>query len=65
MHTTHVGYMQKVSGVLGDMREDGHDEHNGMLSGLRGLMQSKYGDIILLSCVTFAFGMLLAVSAIG
>ncbi len=57
--------MQRVSGVLGQSQEDGYEDTNGMLSGLKGLMHNKYCDIILLCCVTVAFGMLLAVSAIG
>ena len=57
--------MQKVSGVLGQSREDGYEGTNGILSGLKELMHNKYGDIILLCSVTVAFGMLLAVSAIG
>ncbi len=65
MQTAHVCYMQKVSGVLGQSREDGYEDTNGILSGLKELMHNKYGDIILLCSVTVAFGMLLAVSAIG
>jgi hypothetical protein len=44
---------------------DGYEDKNGILSGLKGLMHNKYGDIILLCSVTVAFGMLLAVSAAG
>ena len=36
---------------------------NSILSGVRGLIRSKYGDIILLCTVTVAFCMLLAFSA--
>jgi hypothetical protein len=57
--------MQKVSGVLGQSREDEYEDANGILSGLKELMHNKYGDIILLCSVTVAFGMLLAVSAAG
>ena len=57
--------MQKVSGVLGQSREDGYEDSNCILSGLKELMHNKYGDIILICSVTVAFGMLLAVSAIG
>ena len=57
--------MQRVSGVLEQSREDGYEETNGILSGLKELMHNKYGDIILLCSVTVAFGMLLAVSAAG
>jgi hypothetical protein len=35
-----------------------------ILSGLKGLMQNKYSNVILLFSVTVAFGMLLAISAI-
>ncbi len=38
---------------------------NCFLAAMRALMHSKYIDIILLCGVTVAFGMLLAVSAIG
>jgi hypothetical protein len=58
-------YMQRVSGVLEQSREDGYKDTNGILSGLMELMHNKYGDIILLCSVTVAFGMLLAVSAAG
>jgi hypothetical protein len=57
--------MQRMSGVSGQSREDGYEDTNGILSGLKELMHNKYGDIILLCMVTVAFGMLLAVSAIG
>ena len=60
-----VCYMQRMSGVLEQSREDGSEETNGILSGLKELMHNKYGDIILLCSVTVAFGMLLAVSAAG
>jgi len=57
--------MQKMSGVWEQSREDRNEDTNSILSGLKGLMHNKYGDIILLCSVTVAFGMLLAVSAIG
>jgi hypothetical protein len=55
--------MQRVSGVWEQSQEDGYEDTNCILSGLKGLMHNKYGDIILLCGVTVAFGMLLAVSA--
>ena len=63
MHTSQVGYMQRVSGVSGQDMVDGDEGANCMLSRLKGLMRSKYGDVILLCSVTIAFGMLLALSA--
>ena len=57
--------MQRMSGVLEQSRVGGYEDTNGILSGLKGLMHNKYGDIILLCSVTVAFGMLLAVSAAG
>ncbi|MCX6674265.1 MAG: hypothetical protein NTY37_10865 [Methanothrix sp.] len=57
--------MQKVSGVREQSRVDGYEDANSILSGLKGLMHNKYGDLILLCSVTVAFGMLLAVSAAG
>jgi hypothetical protein len=65
MQTAQVCYMQRVSGVLEQSREDEKEDTNGILSSLKGLMHNKYGDIILLCSVTVAFGMLLAVSAAG
>ena len=65
MQTAHVCCMQKVSGVLGQSWEDGYEDTNCIRSGLKELMHNKYGDIILLCSVIVAFGMLLAVSAIG
>ncbi|MDD4580611.1 MAG: hypothetical protein PHF80_08045 [Methanothrix sp.] len=44
---------------------DGDERANCMLSRLKGLMRSKYGDVILLCSVTLAFGMLLVLSAAG
>jgi hypothetical protein len=57
--------MQRVSGVLEQSRQDGYEDTNRILSGLKGLMHNKYGDVILLCSVTVAFGMLLAISAAG
>ena len=57
--------MQRVSGVSGQSHEDGYEDTNGILSGLEELMHNKYCDIILLCSVAVAFGMLLAVSAVG
>jgi len=34
-------------------------------SGLKGLMQNKYGDLMLLCSVAAAFGLLLVLSACG
>ena len=65
MQTAQVCYMQRMSGVLEQSREDGYEDTNCILSGLKELMHNKYGDIILLCSVTVAFGMLLAVSAAG
>ncbi len=55
--------MQKMSGVMGQSLDGGCEETECILSGLRGLMQNKHGDIILLCSVIVAFGMLLAASA--
>jgi hypothetical protein len=57
--------MQRASGVSGQSREDGYEDTDCIISGLKELMHNKYSDIILLCSVTVAFGMLLAVSAIG
>jgi len=65
MQTTQVCYMQWVSGVWEKSWENRNEEMNCILSSLKGLMHNRYGDIILLCSVTVAFGMLLAVSAIG
>jgi hypothetical protein len=65
MHTTDSGYMQMVSGASGEKRGNRRDEQSCMLSCLKGLMHSKYGDAILLGGVTIAFGLLLMASAIG
>jgi hypothetical protein len=42
-----------------------NQETNVIILGLKKLMHHKYGDIILLFSVIAAFGMLLAVSALG
>lgn len=42
-----------------------NQEINVIFSGLKRLMHHKYGDIILLFSLIAAFGMLLAVSALG
>jgi len=55
--------MQRVSGFSGKDAVDGDEGIECMLSRLKGLMRSKYGDVILLCSVTLAFGMLLALSA--
>ena len=65
MQTAQVSYMQRMSDVMEQNQEGGCEDTNCMLSGLKGLMHDKYGDIILLCSVTVAFGMLLAVSTIG
>ncbi len=57
--------MQRMSGVMEQNQKSGCEDTNCILSGLMGLLHDKYGDIILLCSVTVAFGMLLAVSAIG
>jgi hypothetical protein len=57
--------MQRVSGVSGQDMVDGDEGAKCMLSRLKGLMRSKYGDVILLCSVTLAFGMLLVLSATG
>lgn len=57
--------MQRVSGSSGELRAEGNERCGQVLSGLRGLVCSKYCDIVLLVGVTLAFCMLLAASAIG
>ncbi|MDD1761678.1 MAG: hypothetical protein LUQ59_05550 [Methanothrix sp.] len=57
--------MQRVSGISGQDMVDGDEGTNCMLSRLKELMCSKYGDVILLCSVTLAFGMLLMLSAAG
>ena len=44
---------------------DGFGETDCMLSGLKALMHSKYGDVILLCSVMLAFLIMLALSAVG
>jgi putative copper export protein len=53
--------MSRVRVVSGEGMVDG--ENNCMLSGLRALMQGKYGDIILLCSVMLAFLIMLALSS--
>jgi hypothetical protein len=65
MHIVYAYHMQRESGISGEMRADRYDENDRMPYSLHRLMQSKYSDIILLGGITFIFGMLLAVSAIG
>jgi len=55
--------MSQVRGASGKCMVDGYGENDCMLSGLRALMQSKYGDIILLCSVMLAFLIMLALSA--
>jgi len=55
--------MQRVSGVSEQIREEGDEYANSILSDLKGLMHNKYSDIILLCSVIVAFGILLAASA--
>ncbi len=57
--------MQRVSEFWGQGSEVGDEETNSILSSIRALMHSKYGDVILLCTVTVAFCMLLAFSASG
>jgi hypothetical protein len=61
--------MHKASGVWGQGSEDFEDLYDedkiNILSRLKGLMNHKYGDIIILVTMTAAFGMLLAISANG
>jgi hypothetical protein len=57
--------MQRVSGYSGKDVVDGDERIECMLSRLKGLMGSKYGDVILLCSVTAAFVMLLALSAVS
>ncbi|MDD4161707.1 MAG: hypothetical protein PHW87_04430 [Methanothrix sp.] len=52
-----------MSGVSEQIREEGDEYANSILSDLKGLMHNKYSDIILLCSVIVAFGILLAASA--
>jgi putative copper export protein len=55
--------MSQERGASGKYMVDGYVDNDCMLSGLRALMQSKYGDIILLCSVMLAFLIMLALSA--
>ena len=55
--------MSRVRGASGKCIVDGYVDNDCMLSGLKALMQSKYGDIILLCSVMLAFQIMLALSA--
>jgi hypothetical protein len=59
--------MHRASGVWKEQGiEDLYDKNKiNILSGLKRLLNHKYGDIIILALVTAAFGMLLAASANG
>jgi hypothetical protein len=57
--------MQRRSGVMEQSRIDGCEDTNCLLSFLKVLMHSKYGDIIIFCIVAAAFGMLLAASTAG
>ena len=59
---THVVYMQRVSEFWGQGSVACSEDTN-CFSSVRGVIRSKYGDIILLCTVTVAFCMLLAFSA--
>ncbi len=57
--------MPMVRGASGKGMLDGMGETDCMLSGLKALMHSKYGDVILLCSVMLAFLIMLALSAAG
>ena len=57
--------MPRVRGVSGKGMADGCGETDCVLAGLKALMHSKYGDIILLCSVMLAFLVMLALSAAG
>lgn len=59
--------MHRASGVWREQEvEDLYDKNKMLiLSGLKKLLNYKYGDMIILALVTAAFGMLLAASANG
>ena len=57
-------YMQRVSEFGGAGEYAGVDA-NSILSSVRGLIRSKYGDIILLCTVTVAFCILGILTATG
>ena len=54
-----------VRGASGKGMLDGMGETDCMLSGLKALMHSKYGDVILLCSVMLAFLLMLALSTAG
>ena len=54
-----------VRGASGKGMLDGMGETDCMLSGLKALTHSKYGDVILLCSVMLAFLIMLALSAAG
>jgi len=54
-----------MSGATEQEWAHGCKDVNCFIAAMRALMHSKYIDVILLCGVTFAFVMLLAVSAIG
>ncbi|VVB69706.1 Uncharacterised protein [uncultured archaeon] len=53
------------TGTGGEAMDMDNQEIDVIFSGLKKLMHHKYGDIILLFSLIAAFGMLLAVSALG
>jgi len=57
--------MSSMSGATEQEWAHGCKDVNCFIAAMRALMHSKYIDVILLCGVTFAFVMLLAVSAIG
>ncbi|MDD1738446.1 MAG: hypothetical protein LUQ02_02615 [Methanothrix sp.] len=57
--------MPRVRGVSGKGMAEGCGETDCVLAGLKALMHSKYGDIILLCSVMLAFLIMLALSAAG
>ena len=63
MHPNQLYFMSRVRGASGKCIVDGYVDNDCMLSGLKALMQSKYGDIILLCSVMLAFLIMLALSA--
>ena len=57
--------MQRMSEFWGQGCVACGEDTNSILSSVRGLIRSKYGDIILLGTLTVAFCMLLAFSTTG
>lgn len=57
--------MQRMSEFWGQGCVACSEDTNSILSNVRGLIRSKYGDIVLLCIVTVAFCILLAFSATG